>query len=886
MTSNHGLPDPEEFMTTTTKLFSGVIDLTPNANGHRLSSYMLQSGAGTPRSGHKSKITHGPQLHLSPAGAGGVSASPPILPTSTLENWRSTSFNNKQGNRAQGAGSSRTSQSPSIARILEAQQRSSEPGKQSSVPDHTFETPRHNGLPSLDYYDFDEQQEQEDFGVTYSPLNVTAQPSSMKRQKLDVTGGRIQKHPKLSRPTFHAQGSLTRTEPAPILPPSKTVITGANRAADSEIPRKSSPGRWIGRGTYQPNFRAHVLPHMDKILLDYRGSLSRWQATTLMDQVSFLGLKTYHELTAIEMVISLLEEPKFKNHVNQNNGVMSPEFEQKFSQTLQTRFNKAARVQTDRNALQTAGRVVTSDVHSHVQEQSYPTPSSADSPDAEQVFEDSHVRKPSEMFTGSRFRDDSSPATSLSGRAGSHNQSEDADEDTEPVAQKSGRVTRGAKVDYYVQDPLRQAKRTQSVAGPSRQMGGSSRISRSNQNSTKDIQTAGSSKRGHQVVTSHLEVPDNAIRPRPTFPPEAMLGSMLRQRERYGMVPVRARFGLTSYKTLATNALEDSMVRDWRWTSQSSDVVTITWTGDSTFVSGALAHYDVHNMQYNRHGNLVVGSTESRIVKMVDGHRTLRPIVTSEENKENSLPAMRATQDKWRYAPVVSTAYCQLNEYVFTGSFDKTVKVWKVSDDGKQMELKGTWEHDFRVNFVVTSEHHDRVATASEGQINAVRIYQFDDADISRSPYDDHYNAHRASTKPGDERMAENWAYHPATMQWGVAPSVAALLLVGYSPRGNSPVEDTVPDTKKNTGELCCWNAITGNKVPINAGHSQNVFEVLWHPTQPIFLVASSPSGTFDTKKTKTQVKLFQLQGTVNESFQCLKTLDCPASDINELTMR
>ena len=92
-----------------------------------------------------------------------------------------------------------------------------------------------------------------------------------------------------------------------------------------------------------------------------------------------------------------------------------------------------------------------------------------------------------------------------------------------------------------------------------------------------------------------------------------------------------------------------------------------------------------------------------------------------------------------------------------------------------------------------------------------------------------------------------------------------------------------IPDDKKNTGELCVWNAETGDRLGIFGAHTQNVFEVLWHPTLPIFIAATSPAGNFDGEKTKTQVRLFCL----NESgtFMIIKSLDCPALDVNELTI-
>jgi hypothetical protein len=588
------------------------------------------------------------------------------------------------------------------------------------------------------------------------------------------------------------------------------------------------------------------------------------------------------------------------------------------------------------------------DIQSTVPEANHATPASADSPDSVEIFENSHEIRRGPGLRSSRARDTSSPATSFSNsREESQQVSEDDDGDIQPTTQRRSnpRRARAPRKDYRLwgkRQTASSSKQTttqhtkqqnpqasdgndsttgKKVAAPAKRLPvaeESTPKQESTQSSDDDefttkkvaakrlrvVKESTQRQHGQQVSNDESkEVTTPAKRSRaakkdfntaPLRPPvmsssavpfvRDKLQLMARQRELHGMAPVGPRSGKSSYKTMATNALEDSLVRDYQWASQSGDTVTITWTGQSTFVSGALTHYDVHNMQYNRYGNLAVGSTSSRTVKMVDGHRTLRPVVTPEENKENSLPAMRATQDDWRYAPVVSSAYCEANSYTFTASYDKTVKIWKVSESGPAMELRGIWEHDFFVNFVVTSKHHDKVATASEAHNDAVRVYMFDETDVSQSAYDV-YNAGRALNRPGDLRMADNWAYHPATLQWGRAEKVSHLLLVGYSPRGTNN-EEAIPDTKKNSGELCCWDTITGEQVHINASKSQNVFEVIWHPTQPIFLVAAAPSGTYDTKRTKTQVRLFQLQGTTDfESFQCIKTLDCPAADINELTI-
>jgi len=109
------------------------------------------------------------------------------------------------------------------------------------------------------------------------------------------------------------------------------------------------------------------------------------------------------------------------------------------------------------------------------------------------------------------------------------------------------------------------------------------------------------------------------------------------------------------------------------------------------------------------------------------------------------------------------------------------------------------------------------------------------------------------------------------------------LLLVGYSPRSTTGHDLDIPAEKKNSGELCLWNVFDNARVPITSARTQNVFEVLWHPSQPCFLAATSPCGTSDPD-TRTQIRVFRQNNTTG-SFSPVKTLDCAALDINDLTI-
>ncbi|KAI6249168.1 hypothetical protein HI914_02212 [Erysiphe necator] len=359
------------------------------------------------------------------------------------------------------------------------------------------------------------------------------------------------------------------------------------------------------------------------------------------------------------------------------------------------------------------------------------------------------------------------------------------------------------------------------------------------------------------------------------------LNRLLRHREIDGIYPARIRRGQTSYRQVVSSFLGDCLVPQSEWADSSNDIAAISWISNDAFIVGALTHSDPHNMQYNKPGNLLVGSVSQDTLRSYPHHKIERPIVSEFQNLENSLDSMRATQSPWLYTSVVSSAHSIVSGYSFTSSYDNTVKVWKVFDDGSGMRLCATWAHEARVNFVVTSEHHDRVATASGTNRNAVRVYQFYEHAIEKSPYDE-YGGNKSQEQSGEVYTHRPWAYQPATIKWARSSCIENLLLVGYSPRADSGDDSDIPDDKKNTGELCIWDSDDGTRLHVSSGRMQNVFDAVWHPTQPVFAVATSPFGNYDNDRTKTQVRIFALN---EHTFISIMTLDCPALDITELTL-
>jgi WD40 repeat protein len=266
-------------------------------------------------------------------------------------------------------------------------------------------------------------------------------------------------------------------------------------------------------------------------------------------------------------------------------------------------------------------------------------------------------------------------------------------------------------------------------------------------------------------------------------------------------------------------------------------------------------------------------------------HRIVRPIV---EKGENSTEAMRHSQDPWLYSSVVSSDYDAIHNRTFTCSFDRTVKIWKAQKSGSFMDLVGEWRHDGNVNFVTASKYGSRsgmVATAANVPVEAVRIYNVDDGDVSASPYRS-FSCSRVTDDKGNDVSTEKWAYFPATMQWGLAGDAKKMLLVGYSPRSRTGDDNDIPEDRRNSGELCLWNGVTGERWNISA-KSQNVFEVLWHPTQEVFIAATSPAGLEIPPNVRTQIRIFcpSKEEDAYRSYSQIMSLDCTAIDINELTI-
>ncbi|KAI1298652.1 WD40 repeat-like protein [Xylaria venustula] len=334
-----------------------------------------------------------------------------------------------------------------------------------------------------------------------------------------------------------------------------------------------------------------------------------------------------------------------------------------------------------------------------------------------------------------------------------------------------------------------------------------------------------------------------------------------------------------NFITTVKSNREDYLEPQVEWADCAGDIMTVSWLSNDHFVCGTTTHSDSHNQQYNKPGNLLFGSSITHTLRAYPDHRILRPVVSI---GDNALDSMVASQDPWLFTSVVSSDYDPSCGLAFTSSFDKTVKVWKPENDS--MIAIGTWDHGGNVNFVVASKNgQGTIATAADVPTEAVRVYHLDSSNISSSPYHSY-----SCTRVHDEDYvpSEKWAYYPAAIRWGLAPEVQHLLLIGYSPRSPTGEDHEIPEEKRNSGELCLWNTITKAQVKVNSAKTQNVFEVVWHPSRASFAAATSASQVLEKidQIPRTQIRIFEANRETGH-YGAIKTLDCAAIDINELSI-
>jgi len=394
------------------------------------------------------------------------------------------------------------------------------------------------------------------------------------------------------------------------------------------------------------------------------------------------------------------------------------------------------------------------------------------------------------------------------------------------------------------------------------------------------------------VVSTRTTTISDAL---PVRKAESRIRDILAAREMAGIHGSTSVRRSRDFRSELRTAREDDLQLRVEWSDCAGDIATAVWCSDDSFICGTTTHSDARNQQYNKPGNLLMGSARTGALQAYSDHRIVRPTV---DQGENSTDAMRQSQDPWLYTSVVSCDYDAVHGRAYTAGFDRTAKVWAVDPSGTSMKPVATWHHRGNVNFVVASKYHNPVddpahadglvATAADWPHDAVRVYKVNGSCLDQSTYRT-FTCSRIVDSDGRPVPVHKWSYFPATIRWGLAEGVRHLFLVGYSPRSLTNDDNDIPDDRQNSGEICLFDGLTGERWKIVGGTVQNVFEVAWHPTQACFIVASSPKTFGVEPGVHTQIRIFT--PSFNKelgSMAYLETqvLDCTAVDINELAIK
>ncbi|PGH23124.1 hypothetical protein AJ80_02752 [Polytolypa hystricis UAMH7299] len=304
-----------------------------------------------------------------------------------------------------------------------------------------------------------------------------------------------------------------------------------------------------------------------------------------------------------------------------------------------------------------------------------------------------------------------------------------------------------------------------------------------------------------------------------------------------------------------TNARIERKLGPWKsWKGASNDVMLLSWSSDGTrFAAGATAQCDEHHMQYNRNNNLLLGDLVCESLRELPDHHIPR-----QSNHTTADPNLYMTMTgvKWQ------------GDRLFTASYDQTVKIWDVTTHTGTRCINSL-RHPGKVQVMAVSNSSELIATACENNHDPLMT-------LWRISEDGHSTTNTALDLV--KNRPKNISVSPTCLSWG--SSTASHFLAA----GLGCADDDNGDPSKE-GHLAIWQLTESGSKPLHLSpNSQNIFDIAWHPTLPIFASGSSAPTQVQfaslAKDTRTVVRVYApLSGT-----RSIVEYDCPALDINEVT--
>ncbi|EYE95875.1 WD repeat protein [Aspergillus ruber CBS 135680] len=284
------------------------------------------------------------------------------------------------------------------------------------------------------------------------------------------------------------------------------------------------------------------------------------------------------------------------------------------------------------------------------------------------------------------------------------------------------------------------------------------------------------------------------------------------------------------------------------WQGASNDVIVLAWSPDGTrFAAGATAQSDEHNMEYNRGNNLVLGDLTRNHIKELPDHWVKCPWrrVTPGQNQTDTRLFMSVTAMQW------------FDDILFTSSYDNTVKLWDVSSHANA-GCVGTLRHNSKVEVMARSNFDEQVLATGTDSIGLWNIKE----------------RKHTSLEFQQRQRKKDIELVPTSLAWGTIPATRNILLAGMSEKDEK--DEGVPQN----GLLAAWRMDEASMTPIHLSpNAQNIFDVKWHHSLPLFLTGSAPTPS-RASLARSVVRLYDPLRSKMHRIE----LDCPALDINDVT--
>ncbi|EZF32650.1 hypothetical protein H109_03341 [Trichophyton interdigitale MR816] len=349
------------------------------------------------------------------------------------------------------------------------------------------------------------------------------------------------------------------------------------------------------------------------------------------------------------------------------------------------------------------------------------------------------------------------------------------------------------------------------------------------------------------VVYSSLAQPQTPLASSDNRLPSALMRSRQLGLENHrGRGPVNA-----SLRTLQSRKWEL-----WKtWKGASHDVLVLSWSPDGTqFIAGTSTHCEENNMQYNRNNNLLLGDLIMDSIRELPDHRIPRPLISGEEFTNQ---ASYNNLDPDLYMTISAVQWSK--RYLYTASYDKTVKVWSTQPEvGCIQQLY----HPEKLDVMAVSDcQYGLVGTGCQ-DTNPVRIW----SPMSNGTH----TCVELEKYPG---------YVPSSLAWGANPSCSEFLAAGMS---RKLVRLNLAASKY--GSIVLWHVEAPEVRKFAEWEmSLHISDIKWHRNQPLFIAGcSTPQklATSNLTDTRSTVYLYDPLRTRYEA----SSFQCPALDINEIT--